>query len=150
MTRDNAGLPTLRLVDTGDRLSLWSPLDGGELINPKGPGLRSMGIYASYARGSKHHVNAFRFADLRRGQWVDLVREPENPHDKSAVAMCVPGTRTPFAYVQRGRARAVARRMDAGEDMAAVSLRGPGGGDDEATAFLIIGRRSDLTAMLHG
>lgn len=82
------------------------------------------------------------------GKWIDLAREPENPHDKNAVAMCAPGSRVLFAYVQRGRAPAVARRMDAGENMAAVSMRGPSKGRDDDSTFVLVGSRSDLTAML--
>ncbi len=148
MTRKADGLPNLHIADAGDRLAIWSPVDGGGLINPKGPGLRHLGLYASYARGADHYRSAYRAADLSKGKWVDLVREPDNPHDKNAVAMCAPGSRIAFAYVQRGRAPAVARRMDAGEDMAAVSMRGPGKGRDDDSTFVLIGSRVDLTAML--
>ena len=64
MTRDSDSVPTLRMVDAGDRLAIWSPVDGGALINPKGPGLRSMGLYSSYARGATHHASVYRTADL--------------------------------------------------------------------------------------
>lgn len=40
--------------------------------------------------------------------------------------------------------------MDAGEDMAAVSLRGPGPGKDGEAALLFVGSRKDLAAMLGG
>jgi hypothetical protein len=50
LARDENGLPTLHLVDAGDRLAIWSPVDGGALINPKGSGLRGLGLYSSYAR----------------------------------------------------------------------------------------------------
>lgn len=148
LRRRTDGLPSLYLADAGDRLAIWSPVDGGGLINPKGPGVRTLRLYASYARGADHYRSAYRAADLSKGKWIDLVREPENPHDKNAVAMCAPGSRVPFAYVQRGRAPAVARRMDAGEDMVAVSMRGPGEGRDDDSTFVLIGSRSDLTAML--
>ena len=148
LTRDENGLPSIRLVDAGDRLAIWSPIDGGALINPKGPGLRSLGLYSSYARGADHHASAYRNADLRKGRWIDLKREPDNPHDRNAVAMHAPGARSPFAYVQKGRAAAVARRMDSGEELAAVSMRGPGCGHDDDTTFVIVGSRADLTAML--
>ena len=148
LTRDGSGLPRLRLADAGDRLAIWSPVDGGSLINPKGPGLRGLGLYSSYARGIEYHASADRTADLRKGQWIDLKREPDNPHDKNAVAMYAPGARSAFAYVQRGRAPAVARRMDAGEDMAAVSMRGPAKGRADGTTFVLLGSRADLTAML--
>jgi hypothetical protein len=148
LSRRADGLPNLYLADAGDRLAIWSPIADGGLINPKGPGVRHFGLYASYARGADHYRSAYRAADLSKGKWIDLVREPDNPHDKNAVAMCVPGSRVPFAYVQRGRALAVARRMDAGEDMAAVSLRGPGRGRDDESTLVLVGSRSDLTAML--
>jgi hypothetical protein len=148
LSRKADGLPNLYLADAGDRLVIWSPVDGGGLINPKGPGLRHLGLYASYARGANHYRSAYRAADLRKGKWIDLVPEPQNPHDKNAGAMCAPGSRVAFAYAQRGRAPAVARRIDAGQDMAAVSMRGPGEGRDDDSTFVLIGSRSDLTAML--
>ncbi len=148
LTRDAGGLPTLRLVDSGDRLSVWSPIDGGALLNPKGAGLRRFGLVATYGRGSTHHATAYRAADLRKGKPVELRRESDNPHDKNAVALNVPGAREAFGYVQKGRAPAVARRMDAGETMAGVSLRGPGPRSDDDTAFILIGSTADLAAML--
>lgn len=149
LTRTTNQVPNLFLVDAGDRLAIWSPIDGGGLINPKGPGLRQLGLYASYARGADHYRSAYRVADLSKGKWIDLVRQPENPHDKNAVAMCTPGSRTAFAYVQRGRAPAVARRIDAGEDMTALSMRGPSVGRDDDSTFVLVGSRTDLTAMLN-
>jgi hypothetical protein len=58
------------------------------------------------------------------------------------------GSRIAFGYVQRARAPAVARRIDAGEDMAAVSTRGPGKCRDDDSTFVLLGRRADLNAML--
>ncbi len=150
LTREADGLPTLRLVDSGDRLSIWSPLAGGALLNPKGTGLRRFGLLATYARGSAYYAAAFRAADLRKGRPVELRREPDNPHDKNAVTLHAPGARAPFGYVQRGRAPALARRMDSGESMAGVSLRGPGPRRDDDMAFLLIGSTADLAAMLDG
>lgn len=148
LARDPDGRPLLKLVDAGDRLAIWTSLNGGALINPKGPGLRSLGLVATYARGSAHHAAAFRSADLRKGQLVELHREPDNPHDRNAVALHAPGTRKPFGYVQGGRAATIARRLDGGEQLAAVSMHGPGRGRDDDTAFLLVGSRDDLRHML--
>ena len=150
LTRGADGLPLLRLVDSGDRLSVWSPLGGGALLNPKGPGLRRFGLVSTDARGSKHYASAYRAADLRKGKPVELRREPDNPHDRSAVAMYAPGAREPFGYAQKGRAPAVARRMDAGESMAGVSLRGPGPRIDGDSALLLIGSVTDIATILRG
>lgn len=148
LRRKTDGLPNFYLADAGDRLVVWSPVDGGGLINPKGPGLRQFGLLASHARGANHYRSVYRAADLSKGRWIDLVRELDNPHDKNAVAMCAPGSRAVFAYVQRGRAPAVARRIDAGEDMAAVSMRGPGAGRGDDSTLVLMGSRADLTAIL--
>jgi hypothetical protein len=75
------------------------------------------------------------------------VREPGNVHDANAVMMCAPDSSAALGYVQKGRAGPVARRMDAGEDMAAISMRGPGRGCDDEAAFVLIGSRADLAAM---
>lgn len=148
LVRDAAGLPVLRLVDAGDRLAIWSPIDGGALLNPKGPGIWRLGLVASYARGSELYADAFCAADLRKGQPVELRREPGNRHDPNAVALYAPRASSPFADVQRGRAAAAARRLDAGECMAAVSMRRPGHGSDDESAFLLIGSEADLAALL--
>jgi hypothetical protein len=148
LVRDPSGSLALRLVDAGDRLAIWSPLDDGALINPKSPGLRALGLVVTYARGSEHYASAFRTADLRKGQPVELHREPDNPHDRNAIALHAPGARKPFGYVQRGRAPGLARRLDAGEQLAAVSLRGPGRGSDDDTAFVLVCAEQDLNRML--
>lgn len=148
LVRDQIGRPTLRLVDAGDRLVIWSPLDGGALLNPKGPGLRSLGLVTSYARGTQHHAGAFRTADLRKGKLVELRAEPDSAHDRNSVAMHEPGARMPFAYVQRGKAPSVSRRLLAGDDLVGVALWGPGRGKDDNSAFVLIGTRVDLDAML--
>lgn len=138
VVRAEDGLPALRLVDAGDRLAIWSPADGGVLINPKGAGLRKIGLYSSYARGSQYaSASACRGAPRRAGIIVELRRDPTNEHDPNAVGMI--GNRGRFAWVQRGRAAAVARRIDAGDDLAAVSLR---------EGLFLIGARSDLQHML--
>lgn len=68
LTRAADGRPHLRLADAGDRLAIWSPMDGGRLINPKGSGPQRLGLHASYAPGTSYHQSAFRSADLRRGR----------------------------------------------------------------------------------
>lgn len=147
LTRDAAGLPRLRLVVTGDRLSFSVPEVGGALVNPKGPGIRALGFVATYARGSQYHLSAFRAADLRKGRPVQLRREPDNPHDRNAVALYAPGARKPFGYVQAARAASIAKRLDSGEALGGLSLRGQGRGGDDS-AHLVIGSLTDLVALL--
>lgn len=148
MTRDENGLPALRLVDASDRLAIWSPLDGGALINPKGPGLRSLGLVTSTARGVTYYPAEYRAADLRHGQLVELVPEPDNPHDPNAIALHAPGATSRYGHVQRGRTKAVHRILEAGP-AAAVSLAGPAPGrDDGLVNRVLIGPAADIEAML--
>lgn len=132
------GRPALYLVDAGDRLAVWSPEDGGVLINPRGPGLRKIGLYSTSARGQRYaSASAARGAVRTPGAIIRLRRDPTNEHDPHAVQML--GTRGRFAWVQRGRTPAVARHMDAGEDFAAVCLR---------EGLFLVGARADLEHML--
>lgn len=78
---------------------------------------------------------------------MELRREPDNEHDPHAIALHAPGARKPFAYVQRGRARGLARRIDAGEQLAGVCLWGPGPGRDDRSAFLVTGTLDDLLCL---
>lgn len=141
------GLPFLELVFITDRLVIRSTRDPSKLINPKSPNLRSLDIFVSYARGTTFHAPAYRAAPLGPGGDVELRREPQNPHDKNAVQMLAPRASRPFAYVQRGKATAVARLMDAGVDIAGISLRGPGARRDDDSAFILLGPRRSLQQM---
>lgn len=148
--RDANGEPVLRLVDAGDRLAFYLPDVGGSLVNPKGPGLRAIGLATTYARGSTFYAPTYRTADLRKGRPVELRREPDNPHDRNAIALHAPGARKPFAFVQRGRATSLAKRIDQGETLAGICLWGPGPGRDDDSAFLVIGSLSDLLCLSRG
>lgn len=132
------GRPALYLVDAGDRLAVWSPDDGGVLINPRGPGLRKIGLCFTSARGQSYaSASGARGAVRTPGAIIRLRRDPTNENDPHAVQML--GIRGRFAWVQRGRTPAVARHMDAGEDFAAVCLR---------EGFFLVGARADLEHML--
>jgi hypothetical protein len=50
LARDANGLPTLRLVEAGGLLAIWSPKGNGALINPRGQGLRRFGLYSTRKR----------------------------------------------------------------------------------------------------
>jgi len=101
LLRNDAGEPQLKLVGAGDRLTIWSPVNRGGLINPKSTGLRRFGLVATYARGDQYYAKAFRAADLSPGGQVELRRQPDNPHDKNAVALHAPGAAALFGFVQR-------------------------------------------------
>lgn len=68
--------------------------------------------------GSQYH----RFEALQKliqvGDLLDLVREPDNPHDRNAVSVVWRGER--LGYLPRKENRAVAQAMDKGETVKAT------------------------------
>lgn len=149
LDRDAAGRPNLHLRDDGDRLHLWSPVDGGALVNPRGHGIRRhLGLVTSTPRGTDHYPYSYSAADLRRGRLVKLVREPNNKYDPNAVAMQAIDGVSPFGYVARGHAKPLSKRMLAGEKVIGVSLRGPGARDNSETSQILIGELFDILHLL--
>ena len=136
------------MIDIGDRLAIWSPVNGGALLYPKGPGLRAFGLIGSEIRGAKYYLEAFTKANIRKGRRVRLKREPDNPHDPKAVAIYVAELPNKIGHVQRGRAPAVARHLDAGEPWAGVVLRGPAPDHNTPWAsYVLIGDQIDLDVL---
>lgn len=56
------------------------------------------------------------------GQPVALVREPENPYDRYAIAVWDPDRQMHLGYIQKKRASRLAKRLDKGEDLRAVVM----------------------------
>lgn len=140
------GLPVMRLVDAGDRLVIWSPVNDGGLINPRSPTLRTLGLIVATVRGGPYRA-ASKDADLRKGRPVELRAEPDNPHGRHAVAVLAPGRSAALGYVQRGRSRAVFDRLQEGEGLGAICLRGSAPGREDWAAHILIGADTDLEAM---
>lgn len=149
LTRDSEGRPNLQLRRVDDRLAIWATTPDGGFINPRGVGIRRFGLVTTQVRGTDYAPQSahFRAADLRAGASIELLREPQNPHDSNAIAMQAGGRR--IGHVQRGRAGVVARRMDAGENWSGVSLHGPMARSIDEPCRILLGRDEDLRHMLH-
>ena len=74
-------------------------------------------VQSSPLAGFRYHEAPDAFPDMRIGDPLDLVREPDNPHDASAVRVQWRGRL--LGYVPRARNDAVAWAMDRGEPMSA-------------------------------
>ena len=68
-----------------------------------------------------------------------LEREPDNPHDSNAIA--VYAGRTKAGYVNKQTAARLARVMDAGLDILAISTRGARAGMDSNVPQILAGER---------
>jgi len=130
------GFPDARLKRVRDRLLVVTPRGW---INPRSRTAATRAGLSSFPlRGTGYHESAARNGDFRPGTAVPLVREPENSHDRHAIAVYAAGARQRAGYVPRGYAKRLAKLIDAGADMVAVSTRGGGPGQDDVTPQVLV------------
>ena len=126
------GIPPLHLVayrDTHGESVLRLCEDAtGLLISPTDTRLARAGVYVSQLRGEAYHRETCRAGDFHPGRPVQLVREPANEFDPNAVAVYDATGQHMAAYVNKQKARTLARLMDSDEAIEAVSIRGTGPG----------------------
>jgi hypothetical protein len=121
------GLPSVHLIDygSGDGLVLRFCEDTtGLLVGPIDRRLGPAGLLISNLRGGSYYENDG--GDFRPGAEVRLVPEPDNPHDDRAVAVFDRTGRYRAGYLNKQKARAYLKRIAAGENLVAISLRGTG------------------------
>jgi len=107
------GLPPLHLVRHAG--ALWLAEDTtGKLINVDNRYLRRLGIFGVKVRGTRYYTGRARLGPAA------LVREPDNPHDPNAVAIHVGGEM--LGHYNKGMARSLAKRLDAGEPLQAAVI----------------------------
>jgi hypothetical protein len=126
------GLPTMRLIryrdgDGQDILRFCE--DGtGLLVGPTDVRLPAAGLLVSQLRGERYYEDSCTAGDFRPGVEVRIVPEPHNPHDDRAVAVFDRTGQHRAAYINKQKARAILKRLKAGEHLAAISIRGRGPG----------------------
>lgn len=86
----------------------------GLLVNVGNRQLRGLGIWSCRVRG-----DGYAPGSLRLGV-VELVREPDNAHDRNAVSIRQQGEHV--GYFNRGMAPGVARALDRGDELRAVGV----------------------------
>jgi len=122
------GLPTLRLIpyrDVGGEYVLRLCEDSsGLLVGPTDRRLPRAGIYVSQLRGEAHHEAECRAGNFHPGEPVRLVREPGNSYDGNAVAVYDATGKYMAAYVNKQKARTLAKLIDSGAAIEAISIRG--------------------------
>ena len=70
-------------------------------------------VQSSPLAGFRYHAASQVFHDLRVGDVLELAREPENPHDPSAIGVAWRGQK--LGYVPRRENAALAWALDRGE-----------------------------------
>ncbi|MEX5721669.1 HIRAN domain-containing protein, partial [Geodermatophilus maliterrae] len=94
------------------------------LVRPTDRRLPAAGLLVSQLRGESYYRDSCRAGDFRPGQPVQLVPEPDNPHDDRAVAVFDATGRHRAGYMNKQKARAYLKRIAEGKDLTAISLRG--------------------------
>ena len=70
-------------------------------------------VQSSPLAGSQYYAAGRVWPELKPGDRLELIREPDNRHDRNAVRVDWRGQQ--LGYVPRAENRAVARALDAGE-----------------------------------
>lgn len=98
----------------------------GQMMPPANRVLDGLGVFSFRVRGTQHYRGA-ESADTSPGQPAILRREPDNEFDPNAVAVWArnpSGRAVRVGYVNKGLARRLAKRLDAGENIDGVFMRG--------------------------
>ena len=127
------------VVDVVFEERYWYPDDGGvvwiagyQLVDPDSgrylgrdaPELAARGLrVAGVAGAGRHHAAAVAAADVAPGRPLALRRDPDNPHDPSAIAVDPAGGGEQVGWVPREIAADLAPAIDGGAVWAAVVLR---------------------------
>jgi hypothetical protein len=126
------GVPALHVIDyrvTGGELVLQLCEDAtGLLVSARDSRLPRAGVYLSQLRGQAFHRLGCTAGDFHPGARVRLVREPDNEFDPDAVAVYDDTGQHLAGYVNNQKARILARLIDSGAPIEAVSTSGTGPG----------------------
>lgn len=133
------GLPSARLQRERDRLLVVTSLGW---VNPKSRTSYRYGLYSFGVRGTGYHEAAAKAGRFTPGTAVRLVREPNNSHDTNAIAICSARSSKVVGYVPKGQARRLAKLLDAGTDLVAVSVRGSAAGTSNVAPHVLVCERT--------
>lgn len=135
LSTTSSWMPDVRLIRERDRLLVQTPLGW---VNPRSRTAYRVGVHSFAVAGTSHHEAAAKAGKFTPGSAVRLVREPDNPYDTNAVAVYAETGRRVVGYVPKGQARRLAKLMDAGTALVAVSVRGSGAGSDGARPHVLV------------
>ena len=104
-------------------VSGYQPIDSaGGFLARDAPELSARGLrVAGVAGAARHHADALASEAAALGSALELRRDPENPHDPDAIAVCGGGAQV--GWVPRELAAELAGEIDSGRPWSAVVLR---------------------------
>lgn len=113
LVADADGMPPLYFTNLG---GVWWLAENstGRLVNVATRKLRGLGIWSCRVRGE-----AYAPGTLRVGV-VELVREPDNPYDRNAVAIHQDGQQV--GYFNKGMSAGLAKVLERGDELQAIGI----------------------------
>ncbi len=129
------GLPDARLQRERDRLLVTT---SHGWVNPKSRTSWRYGLHSFALRGTGYYEAAVKAGRFSPGAPVRLVREPSNEYDPNAVAVYAETGKRKAGYVPKGQAKRLAKMLDAGADLVAISVRGSGAGSNQVTPVVLV------------
>jgi hypothetical protein len=93
-----------------------------ELVTVGNRHLAKLGIWTANVRGIDYHQADVRATDTTPGTALEIEREPDNPHDRNAIAVLAEGRL--IGYYNKQMAAKLAKLMDAGLVLEAIALAG--------------------------
>lgn len=122
----------------------------GKRVGPANRALTKAGVYSFNVRGDNYRDDEVTAADTRPGTVAELRREPENRHDTNAIVVlgrdASDGERA-IGYVNKGLARSLARRLDAGNDLEARFMRGDSAGRRSQRVAVVVSDAATIRGM---
>jgi hypothetical protein len=94
----------------------------GKFVNVGNRNLVALGLWTVDVRGLTHHLSEVKQSDLSPRSRVTLIREPDNEFDRNAIA--VHSTNGIIGYVNKQMASRMAKVLDSGGRLSALTLAG--------------------------
>jgi hypothetical protein len=116
-----SGIPNLCLSEHKGELWLMETTTS-KLVTVGNRHLAKLGIWTANVRGIDYHQADVRATDTTPGTALEIEREPDNPHDRNAIAVLAEGRL--IGYYNKQMAAKLAKLMDAGLVLEAIALAG--------------------------
>lgn len=117
------GMPPVRLRRHGYEWHLVEERTG-KVVSVGNRKLRPLGLWTVRVRGLEHHKAEAKAAELSAGAPLSLTREPDNPFDSWAIAVSGANTKGTIGYVNKQMAAGLAKILDSGTEIEAISQCG--------------------------
>ena len=137
LVRGADGALQVKVVPYGGELRFASTISGWH-ASKGNLALARLGIFYFGVRGTRYYATP----SVEVAQEVGLRREPENEFDTNAIAIVDRSTGREYGHVNKGFARRLAKRLDAGESYVGISMRK--GGDVVAIMLESVAVELDL------